>query len=45
LDELDPARRLLRIPLQRDERRDIYVRALVRKPGRDSSTTRIYAAE
>jgi hypothetical protein len=45
LDELDAARRLLRIPLQRDERRDEYVRALVRELGQNGVTTRIYAAE
>jgi hypothetical protein len=45
MDELDAARRLLRIPLQRDERADIYVRALVRKLGPNGVTTRIYAAE
>jgi hypothetical protein len=45
LDELDAARRFLRIPLQRDARRDMYVRALVRKLGHNGVTTRIYAAE
>ena len=45
LDELDAARRLLRIPLQRDVRCEMYVRALVRKLGHNGVTTRIYAAE
>ena len=44
-DELDAARRLLRIPLQREERRDTHVRALVRKLGAIDGTTKIYAAE
>jgi hypothetical protein len=45
-DELDAAQRLMKIPLQREARHDMYVRAFVRRkdiPGRPS--TKIYAAQ
>jgi hypothetical protein len=43
-DELDAAIRVLKMPLQREVRHDMYIRAMVRKLGRGGAPTKIYAA-
>lgn len=45
LDELDAAKRLLHLPLQREPRHDMYIRAFVRRPTHRGAPIKIYAAE
>lgn len=45
VDELDAAQRLLKMPLQREPRPDMYIRAFVRGPTHKGAPIAIYAAE
>ena len=44
-DELDAAERILRMPLQRETRHDMYIRAFVRRSGTHGLPTKIFAAD
>jgi hypothetical protein len=44
-DELDAARRLMKIPLQRTARPDMYIRAFVHRNVTQGAPIKIYAAE
>jgi hypothetical protein len=45
VDEVDAATRLLKMPLQRKPRHNMYLRAMVHKPGKCDLPVQIYAAE
>ncbi len=44
VDELDAATHLLQIPLQREPRPDLYIRAFVRRLDRSGAPIKLYAA-
>jgi len=44
-DELDAATHVLQMLLQREPRHDMYIRAFVRRFGRNGAPTKIFAAE